>query len=236
MVHGYGNHYILVYISDRTHRILGLGIHCHLACSLFSMHPTVTPGANAGSQSTRNRRCHPAPLGWVQQHGLGHLGPQPGRREVVVKLVAHGQVKAAAGAGAPGSGSSTDKLRFAAHALGRLSRGGADVGRAGAGRAGQPPRGAREVELRVPRAAQAQRGHVVRHGRGLGGVEAAEPDADLGARLPDLRHPLAPLPPPHAPVLRGARGSGRLLLLLQVVVVVLHVQLVVARALDLNAR
>ena len=58
---------------------------------------------------------------------------------------------------------------------------------AGSVLAGQPARGPREVGLRVLRAAQARR-------FGLGGVEAAEPDADLGARL----FPLAPLPTPHA--------------------------------------
>jgi hypothetical protein len=47
-----------------------------------------------------------------------------------------------------------------------------------------------------------QRGHVVRARRHLRRGEGAQPDARLLAGLPDLRHPLAPAPAPHAAVRR----------------------------------
>jgi hypothetical protein len=96
--------------------------------------------------------------------------------------------------------------------------GGLDVLGRGGGRAGQIVRELREVEVRGA-ALDRQRGYVVGARRHLGGGEGAEPDARLLARLPDLRHPLAPGPHAHAavrrvvpvlaaPPLLAARGGG----------------------------
>jgi len=67
-----------------------------------------------------------------------------------------------------------------------------------------------EVEARRV-AAEAVGGLVVGERRLLGGVEGAEPEAGAVAREADLRHPLAPVPLPHAAVqlLRPRRGRGR---------------------------
>jgi hypothetical protein len=67
-----------------------------------------------------------------------------------------------------------------------------------------------EVEARRV-AAEAVGGLVVGQRRLLGGVEGAEPEPGAVAREPDLRHPLAPVPLPHAAVqlLRPRRGGGR---------------------------
>jgi hypothetical protein len=56
-----------------------------------------------------------------------------------------------------------------------------------------------EVEVRA-RAVEEERGAVVGAGGVLGGGEGAEPLARPLPRLPDLRHPLAPAPLPHAAV------------------------------------
>jgi hypothetical protein len=139
----------------------------------------------------------------VEEHGLGHLGPQPGWAQVQDELlVAPGQL-------GPTEAVEIAELLMAAclhqrrltpHPVCGLRRRGAGVSRVRARRAGQPADRHEEVELRVA-AAQTQRGHVGRHGGHLGRLEAAESDARLGVRLPDLLHPLAPLPLPHAPVL-----------------------------------
>jgi len=57
----------------------------------------------------------------------------------------------------------------------------------------------REVELGAL-APELDRGDVVGARGVLGGVERAEPLAHGAARVADLRRPLAPRPPPHAPV------------------------------------
>jgi hypothetical protein len=91
--------------------------------------------------------------------------------------------------------------------------GGLDVLGRGGGRAGELVRELREVEVRGA-ALDRQRGHVVRARRHLGRGEGAEPDPRLLARLPDLRHPLAPGPHAHAAVRRvvlPVRGAPALL-------------------------
>lgn len=56
-----------------------------------------------------------------------------------------------------------------------------------------------EVELGAA-PAEAERGGVVGARRVLGGAEGAQPDARRLPRVPDLRRPLAPQPPPHPAV------------------------------------
>ena len=67
---------------------------------------------------------------------------------------------------------------------------------------GGPRRGAGLVRKVEPRGVpvEAAGGLVVSMSSLLGGVEGAEPEPGPVARQPDLRHPLAPVPPPHAAV------------------------------------
>nr|CAB3484605.1 unnamed protein product [Digitaria exilis] len=128
----------------------------------------------------------------VQEHGLGHLSPQPGRvhQAQLELLVAPNDLHRRH----PAVPVEVDKLvaprrrclmnhqkqrRVAAHTFGGLGGGGADVAGARGGRAGQPGDAPGEVELRVA-ATQAQRRHVVRHRRHLRRLEAPQPDARLG--------------------------------------------------------
>jgi hypothetical protein len=107
----------------------------------------------------------------------------------------------AAALGALGIGAAGGRRQREVGGRGERGRGLHVLGRRG-GRAREQVREAREVEVRVARALDGERGHVVRARRHLRGGEGAQPDARLLAGLPDLRHPLAPAPHAHAAVRR----------------------------------